>query len=316
MTSHPLTHRLAALALVLAIGQLLPCAALADDIDATWLGGSSNWNDAGNWSSAAVPNNNGHAYDVFIDGGSTGVASVVSFDMNATISDLTIDAGDRLQINNNTTLVIDTGSTIQNAGTMTLNAASYYNSTLHISGGDVTLNGGGTVTMGNHSNNRIRGSTATDRLVNEDNTIQGAGKIGQNAIAFTNRGLIDANQSNSLTLDPSASGAINSGTMRASTGATLVLYSGAFQNDEGAANGLLRADGGTVVVQSSTVTGGATDVVGSGVVELSNGTIRGGTLTNSSSGTIRTTGGTSTISLGTSASRLLRFYLHLITSNQ
>src|SRR5207249_284303 len=117
----------------------------------------------------------------------------------------------------------------------------------------------------------------------------------------TNGGIIIANQNNSLTIDPTGDansatpGVINSGTMRADAGGNLVLNGGNFQNFNGPTPGLIRANSGTVLVQSSLVNGGTVDVSGTGQIQLNTSTISGGTLANSSSGTIRTVGGTSTI---------------------
>jgi hypothetical protein len=210
---------------------------------------------------------------------------------SVTLNGLT-NSGVYTQPNNQSTTLI---GTINNTGSILLNSAG--NSTdLIVSGGDVTLTGGGVVTFSNNVANRIRALVGTDSLINQDNTISGAGNIGVNTMGFVNRGAVDANVSNTLTIDPSATGVINSGTVKSSTGGTLVLLSGNFQNFEGVTNGVVRADGGVLIVQSATITGGIVDVVGTGEVQLTTGTISDGALTNSSTGTIRTTGGTSTVS--------------------
>ena len=65
-------------------------------INATWLGGAGNWDNAALWDIGVVPNNGGgDTYNVFIDGGKI-ANSTVNLNINATIDNLTIDAGDTL----------------------------------------------------------------------------------------------------------------------------------------------------------------------------------------------------------------------------
>jgi len=70
---------------------LFPSAATAQ----TWSGGAGSWGDAAKWG-GTIPD--GAAVDVFIDGGKTGTASAVTLDQFRTVRDLTIDAGDSLEI--------------------------------------------------------------------------------------------------------------------------------------------------------------------------------------------------------------------------
>ena len=63
---------------------------------------------------------------------------------------------------------------------------------LDISGGTVTLSGGGTMTMSDSTHNRI-GNLGLGTLINVDNTIQGAGTV--NALSqFVNEGTILADE--------------------------------------------------------------------------------------------------------------------------
>ena len=129
-------------------------------------------------------------------------------------------------VTNQGTFIADDNSTTQLSGTITNSGTMTIHSTgdatqLMLTGGDVMLNGGGTVTLVGSA--YIDGS---NRLTNVDNTIQGYGNIGNNGIAITNQGLIDANVSGqTLTIDPGnvANAFINSGTLEASNGGTLVL---------------------------------------------------------------------------------------------
>jgi hypothetical protein len=158
-----------------------------------------------------------------------------------------------------------------------------------VAGGDVTLTGGGTVTLSDSGANQIRGP---HRLINVDNVIQGGGDIGLNEMALTNQALIDANVSQTLEIDPNTDGVTNTGTLRASGGGTLKLANGSFTNTDG----LIQAQAGsTVVMSAAAVTGGTLQVVGSGEMQLSSASVSGGVFNNSSAGIIRCIGGTSTI---------------------
>src|SRR5207244_7082662 len=85
------------------------------------------------------------------------------------------------------------------------------------------LAGGGTITLGGTGNNVIQGANSgTDILTNLDNTIQGVGNIGANAMGLVNFGTINANQPAGLTIDPNDSvGFLNIGTLQVSSGSGL-----------------------------------------------------------------------------------------------
>ena len=242
-----------------------------------WAGGASgNWGSAGNWV-GGVP---GAGSVVTINHGGANV----SLSSAGNASSLTIGPGDTVTIANGQSLRIKkttaVDGVITNAATLALNNTSALNNTdLVIEGGDVTLTGGGQVTLSNSGNNRIYGTAATDRLINENNTISGAGQIGRDLMGLINRGLIAATQTNDLTIDPSAAAAINSGTLRAN-GGTLNLVNGTFTNFEGAANGMIEALGtSTVDLNGATIIGGnlRTDA-GASIRNVGSATLNGITL--------------------------------------
>src|SRR5258708_25728397 len=84
--------------------------------------------------------------------------------------------------------------------------------------GNVTLSGG-TVTLSNNVNNFIFGAATADTLTNQE-TIQGAGHIGNGVMTLVNSGtgIINANQSAGMTLQVSG-GITNTGTIEATGGA-------------------------------------------------------------------------------------------------
>lgn len=200
---------------------------MAVQITATWTGGAGNWNVGGNWSGGVVPNNGMDTFNVLIDGGNIGTNSTVSLDMNATIDNLTIDALDSLGINNARSLTLVSGA---GAGTITNNGSIALNATVSLTdlrmSGNVTMQGTGKFNLSNSLNNRILGVLSTDRLTNQaGHTIQGAGQIGADFMALTNQGTINANQTNSLTIDltNTAGSAVNDGILKASNGGTLII---------------------------------------------------------------------------------------------
>lgn len=273
-------------------------AARAAQILSTWDGdgGSALWSNPANWNPDGVPNNGANTHDVRIDDGDPADITVV-LNQNAVIDRLTLSAGDRLQINNGQSLTVVGGAgagSILNAGELTLNSSASLTN-LRISGGTVTLSGGGTVTLGNHVNNRIVGSAATDRLINVDNLIHGGGQFGADLLAITNHGTIIADQPAALTIDPSNSGVINTGEIRAAPGRTLQLAAGTYANSDAGDDGLIRADGGTISMTSATITGGAVDVLGAGLITLNGATFNSVAVANSGSGIIRAASGINTI---------------------
>jgi hypothetical protein len=252
-----------------------------------WKGGTGNWSLAANWSSG-VPNNGtppGTTYDVFIDHGNA-KASVVTLDINAGINNLTIDLDDSLAIGNGRALTIN-GSSIANAGKLSLNSTGS-DTFLIISAPNVTLSGGGTVTLSNNANNFIFGATTADTLTNQE-TIQGA--IGNAQMTLVNSGTIDANQSAGMTIQANG-GTTNTGTLEATAGATLDL-TGMTVNNTG---GTISANASKLQEINATINGGTVTLTGASTLQMTNGVIHGGsTLNNSSTGTIEMVAGNNTL---------------------
>ena len=227
----------------------------------TWKGPASGglWNVAGNWS-AGVPTS---STNTCIDNGNPQNSAVTLNIGGAQAANLTIDSNDSLSFNDNTNLTIN-GTTISNAGKISLNSSGD-NTDLILAGNDsVTLSGGGTLTLSNFTTNRIYSAGGSGSLTNQQ-TIQGAGQIGVGLTFLANSGTINANVSNTLSVVPNSSGVTNTGTLEATTGGTLDLQ-GNYANT-----------GGTINASGT-----------SSVVELDGATINSGTLTTSSSGTIKT----------------------------
>ncbi len=254
--------------------QAAPSSKLTTD---TWTGtaGDGNWGTALNWSLATVPTSS----NAVIIGG-TNTVNVNGADVAGTLTLSTTH--DTLAIENNTNLTVD--GNITNNGAITLNSIN--NGTDLIIGASSTLSGTGTITMSNNGNNFIYGSAATDVLtVGSGQNISGAGNIGDNSMALSNAGVINATQSNALYIDTS-NGTTNTGTLEATGGGTLILYG---QNDNSVPNTINNAGG--------TISAGA-----GSTVQLTNGIIiSGGTLNTSGSGLVETLNGTATLENVTNA---------------
>lgn len=135
---------------------------------------------------------------------------------------------------------------------------------LAIGTGGGSLKGGGTITLaGDPSLTSITDEFGPARLINVDNTIQGAGSIGGDLVLFNKvAGVIDANVTGeSLVLGTLATTITNQGTLKASNGGTLDV-----QGDVVRAGGAV-IDGGTIEFR-----GGSASAVsfmsGSGTLDL------------------------------------------------
>ena len=170
-------------------------------------------------------------------------------DRGVTLDTVTLAAGDTLGVNNNESVTLR-GVTV-NAGTIALNTTGNY--TALLTTGAVSLMGGGRVTMVPGGDTRIQSSGVTT-LTNVDNTISGAGLIGDDgSFTFINRALVDANTTQALVIGNGAAPVSNTGTLQASTGGTLLIRNTAIANAGGTIAALAAS---TVVLQSATITGG------------------------------------------------------------
>jgi len=193
---------------------------------------------------------------------------------NTLAGTVNIAAGSNLSVANNSTLTLPAGGTYANQGTIALNSTAN-NTDLIVSGGTVTLSGGGIVALSNAITNRIYGASGSDTFVNANNTIQGAGVIGASQLTFINQGTVNSNQSAGITLNPSG-GTTNSGTLEASGGSTLTLSGSTVNNAGGSIQAL---NGSTVALSSVSINGGSLATAGTGVIlDAAASTLTGPTL--------------------------------------
>ncbi|HWW19802.1 MAG TPA: hypothetical protein VNZ06_03270 [Steroidobacteraceae bacterium] len=170
-------------------------------------------------------------------------------------------AGGLLKVDNGAVLNLENGSYLT-SGAMQLNAAGS-TTELVVAGANVTL-GGGTLTLSNNTNNYIFGATSADTLTNQE-TIQGAGHIGNNQMTLVNSGTIDANQFAGMIIQPSG-GFTNNGTLLVGSGIFMHVSGGPFSNFSGTTltggtyntGGLLEIDqlgtaGGEIVTNAANI---------------------------------------------------------------
>ena len=107
--------------------------------------------------------------------------------------------------------------TINNTGSIAPLRAG--NNTTLLLAANTTLSGGGTVTLtdGPLPTNYIYGQLGSYVLTNQNNTIQGAGNIGEGQMGLVNGGTILSNGSG-LTIQPGSAGFTNNGTLQVASG--------------------------------------------------------------------------------------------------
>jgi len=135
---------------------------------------------------------------------------------------------------------------------------------------DVTLTGPGWVETSTSEDNEICRHYANGQRLTNQVTIHAAGKIGCDNIAVTNEGLIVADRTNMLTIQPDDEpndglpGVVNTGTLRAADGATMRLHNGVFDN----AGGVIEAWDGSVVdlFDYAHISGGTLQTLGTGEI--------------------------------------------------
>ena len=149
---------------------------------------------------------------------------------------------------------------IDNNGTIALQSAGG-STKLELIGAGITLQGQGHVTMTDSDGNIIVGSSPSAALTNWDNTISGAGQLGGGQMSLDNRGTITADGAHALTIDTGSHAVVNSGTLEAVAGASLVI------NSEVSNSGLLWAHGGRIIV-NNTLSGGSELIDNGGIIEF------------------------------------------------
>jgi hypothetical protein len=213
----------------------------------TWNDGTGDalWSTTGNWSNGVPVSSS----DVIITN-----VHFVTQDGSETINTLTVNPGGEVSPLPAVTLEVDGGSIVNN-GQLLLN-----DSTLNAGSSGLTLSGAGSLTMNGVGNSVIMGSSS----FTNQSLIQGNGDIGENDLAITNQGIIDANVSGrTLTVNPYFYGMTNTNVLKADAGGTLELIRGV-SNGAGAS---IQANGGTVLLNGVNISGGTLSTSNGGVIQ-------------------------------------------------
>src|SRR5262249_9637567 len=139
----------------------------------------------------------------------------------------------QIAIANGGILTLESSGTYNFNGNLSLNSSGSISDLTVTGGGTTTLGGTGTITLSNNFNNRIYGNSTNALSIGSGVTLQGAGQIGLGLTAISNNGTITANQPAGLTINPSATGFTNTGTIQSSGSGTFTLMGGPFTNTSG-----------------------------------------------------------------------------------
>ena len=209
---------------------------------------------------------------------------VVNVDSDLNVTTLT-NAGN-LAVNANSVLTLGAVST-QNSGIIALNGNSNAAADINLVG-TLTLGGKGKVTLNGNAGDLIESDGATCELLNVNNTISGAGTIGDSNTILSNAGVIDGTGANPMIIAANETAVSNDGTMKSSGTGGLQ-----FQN-------LSVSNTGTGVIAATTA---------GSHVDLDNATIEGGILRTVVGSTLNsvtgTTGGVENLASFVNAGTLL-----------
>jgi hypothetical protein len=203
--------------------------------------------------------------NVTVSGGTLTTSGTGTIQANCCLSYSTLNGvtlNGTYQLNNNNIGYLQ--GTITNNGSMQINSTGSSGTFLDIVGA-VTLKGTGTLTMSNNVNNALMGyAQANGATLTNQITIEGAGSISPaSSDTFINQATVNANQTNPLLI--TASGTVtNTGTLEATSGATLELENGTITNT----GGVIHADSASIVsLYGMTISGGTLTTSGSGIIE-------------------------------------------------
>jgi hypothetical protein len=170
-------------------------------------------------------------------------------------------------VDNAATMTIGDGAllplsgTLVNTGTIALNSTGDETDLQLIEPG-VTLEGGGKILLSDSDANIISGTSSSVTLNNEDNTISGAGQLGNGELTLTNAGTIDATGTHALTIDTGSNLVTNSGVLEASGSGGMMVASGIVNS------GVLWANGATLTVQGAVSGNGTATIDGIGTLDF------------------------------------------------
>ncbi|MFC7695110.1 beta strand repeat-containing protein, partial [Bradyrhizobium sp. GCM10028915] len=150
---------------------------------------------------------------------------------------------------------------IDNTGTIELNSSGSETDLELIEHG-ITLQGHGQVILSDSSENVITGTVSDVTLTNVDNTISGAGHLGDGMMVLVNEGTIIATGTNALDIDTGANAVTNTGTIEATGTGGLEVHSDLVNT------GVLWANGGNVTIDGNVSGNGTAQISGSATLEF------------------------------------------------
>jgi Ca2+-binding RTX toxin-like protein len=169
--------------------------------------------------------------------------------------------------------------TINNTGTIALSSTGH-ETDLQLIGHGMTLEGGGQVLLSDSSQNFISGTDPSVTLTNVDNTISGAGHLGNGQLTLINEGTIDANGTHPLIVDTGANPITNSGTLEATGSGGLIIDSDVVNS------GTIWANEGNVAIHGDVSGHGSATISGNATLEFA-GADSGSVSFQSSTGTLQ-----------------------------
>ena len=151
--------------------------------------------------------------------------------------------------------------TVNNSGTIELTSIGGQ-TTLQVLANGLILEGGGHIELSDNTENSIVGTTPEAALTNVNNTIFGAGQLGEGQLTLHNEGTIIASGTNPLTIDTGANAVVSSGTLGTTGGGNLNIQS------DIANSGVLWANGGNVTIEGNVTGTGSARIDGVATFEM------------------------------------------------
>lgn len=150
---------------------------------------------------------------------------------------------------------------VENTGTIALDSTGA-GTEIQIVQHGITLEGGGSLRLSDSSANVVNGTSSAVVFTNVDNTISGAGHLGEGQLTLVNHGTIIASGANALEIDTGANVVFNSGTLEA-TGTGGLAIDGNLWN-----TGILWANNGNITVEGNVSGDGSAHIDGVAAIEL------------------------------------------------
>jgi hypothetical protein len=157
--------------------------------------------------------------------------------------------------------VLPLSGLIENTGVIELNSTGGETDLQLIQSG-ATLHGGGQIVLSDSDANIISGTSSSVTLNNEDNTISGAGQLGNGELSLANAGTINATGNHVLDIDTGSNIVLNSGVLEASGSGGMTVASAV------ANSGILWANGATLTLQGAVSGNGTATIDGTGTLDF------------------------------------------------